>query len=189
MWRLEVRWLERACFASSVLPPDIHAEHKYHSLTVMCHLNADGWGTGPQLHTHAQCYKTHRDNLKANLLGSWLTISLTHTHTHAHACIYKHASRHRQSYTQKPGAQVSDQHSANEDISYSWQPLMALWSLCRSLALLRGYEMRGRDRKDWPTKTERHTDTVRQKKTVFKPLLRYIQSCLWFKGAVTTVFR
>lgn len=106
MRMLEVRWLERACFASPVLPPDIHAEHKYHSLTVMCHLNADGWGTGPQPHTHTQthihCYKTHRDNLKANLLGSWLTISLAHTHAHqnTHACIYMHASRHRQSCTQ-----------------------------------------------------------------------------------------
>lgn len=94
MRRLEVRWLGRACFASSVLPPDIHAEHKYHSLTVMCHLNTDGWGTGPQPHTliltHTQHYKTHRDNLKTNLLGSWDGwLSVTHTRMHIHA--YKQA--------------------------------------------------------------------------------------------------
>lgn len=83
MRRMEVRWLGKPCFASLFLPPDIHAEHKYHSLTVMCHLNADGWDTQAQGHvlTHN---KTQRDNLKTDLLGSydgWL--SLTHTRLHA----------------------------------------------------------------------------------------------------------
>lgn len=88
----------RACFVFPVLPPDIHGEHKYHSLTVMCHLNSDGWSTGPQTHTHThpeqshtQSYKAHRDNLKTDLLRSWDSLlSVTH------ACIHTHAYRHRQ---------------------------------------------------------------------------------------------
>ena len=89
----------RACFASLVLPPDIHAEHKYHSLTVMCHLNADGLGTGPQPHTHSLThgYKTHRDNLKTDLLGSWDADyqSQTHARRYAHAKRQQHSHTHR----------------------------------------------------------------------------------------------
>lgn len=66
----------RACLALQALPPDIHGEHKYHSLTVMCHLNADGWAARPQTHMHTRIHTRvraaikHRDNLKADLLGS-----------------------------------------------------------------------------------------------------------------------
>lgn len=55
---------------------------------------------------------------------------MAHYQLHTHTCLYIH--------THKPRAQVSGSQAANEDISYSWQPLMALWFLCCSLALLRG---------------------------------------------------
>lgn len=50
-------------FACLVLPPDIHDEHKYHSLTVMCHLNTDGWGAGPHSHTHTQRAIKHTETI------------------------------------------------------------------------------------------------------------------------------
>lgn len=94
----------------------------------------------------------------------WLTISHTHTHTH------EDVSRQRHSGTKQPGAQVSGRLVANEDISYSLQPLMAVWFLRRSLALLWGNKMRKRGRTEWVTSTDTEkADTHQeQRKETFK---------------------
>ena len=46
-------------------PVPVQTEHKYHSLTVICHVSADGWDTcwlhmlSPRhTHTHKNIYKT-----------------------------------------------------------------------------------------------------------------------------------
>ena len=70
----------RACFARLNLPPpDIHAEHKYHSLAVMCQRNPDGWGSlEPLLRPHAHAH------------------AHAHTHTHARSCEHPHTCTHIQ---------------------------------------------------------------------------------------------
>lgn len=73
-------------------------------------------GTQAHSHTLAHTAVKHR-RFRDGPAGELRRLTITHAYIQ-----YMQANGE----TEKPGAQVSAQHSTNENISYSWQPLMSL---------------------------------------------------------------
>ena len=73
---------------------------------------------GPQAHSHTRAHTAGKhQRLRDGAAGELRRLTISHAYIQ-----YTQADGE----TQKTGAQVSAEHTTNENISYSWQPLMSL---------------------------------------------------------------
>lgn len=139
-------------------------------------------------HTHAQRYKTHRDNLKASLLGSWLAISLSHTHTLKHTGMHIHACKQEQTVIHTK-AWSSGVRPALCKLRHFLQ-LATFDGSMIPLPLTSTPQRKQDERERQESLTNKNRKAHRHdevKKDNFQAS-SYIPRCLWLKGAVSNSF-